>query len=382
MGEKKSIKSIKLHLMTRIEVNINPDILKWAREEAGFDAAEIAVKVKMPVDRYKNWEKKGLNIPLGKLQSLAGQYKRQLAVFFLPKVPDKINKPKDFRNLSAKQSKLSKEVLMVMRDVTYFRQTALELQGETYWKNQYNWLKDVENIKQDNNALANWLREKLNISIDDQLKWKSDNEAFRTWRQAVENQLGILIFQFSMPLNEVHGFCFTDNLPYAIVVNSKHHYTSRLFTIFHELAHIIRHHSGICIVDNVDEKQHEEFSCNSFAGNFLVPQNNLIVTDNLSEIQTYANKLRISREVYLRRLKDENKISSLKFFALLDKIKATYKTETKKAGFPVKPEVISRASRGETFFNLVIDALNQNKLSYTQASTMLDLKISKILNEA
>lgn len=368
--------------MTRIEVNINPDILKWAREEAGFDPAEIAKKVSTPLDRYKNWEKKGLNIPLGKLQSLAGQYKRQLAVFFLPEVPAKINKPKDFRNLAPKQSRLSKDVLMVMRDVTYFRQTALELQGEAYWKNRYGWLKEVENIKQDNNALAIWLREKLNISIDEQLKWKSDNEAFRTWRQAVENQLGILIFQFSMPLNEVQGFCFTDNLPYSIVVNSKHHYTSRLFTIFHELAHIIRHHSGICIVDNVNEKQQEEFSCNSFAGNFLVPQDNLIVTDNLSEIQTYANKFRVSREVYLRRMKDENKINSLKFYALLDKIKASYKKETKKGGFAVKPEVLSRASRGETFFNIVIDALNQNRLSYTQASTMLDLKISKILNEA
>ena len=81
-------------------------------------------------------------------------------------------------------------------------------------------------------------------------------------------------------------------------------------------------------------------------------------------------------------MKDENQINPLKFYSLLEKLKATYKTETKKAGFAVKPEVLSRASRGDTFFNLVIDALNQNRLSYTQASTMLDLKISKILNEA
>ena len=368
--------------MTRIEVNINPEILKWAREEAGFDPSEIADKVNVSKERYKIWEKQGQNIPLGKLKTIAGQYKRQIAVFFLPDVPAKINKPKDFRNLTPIQSKLSKEVLTVIRDVTYYRQTALELQGENYWKGRYSWLKEIESIKQDNNALANWLREKLNISIDDQLRLKSENEAFRNWRQAVENQLGILIFQFSMPLNEVQGFCFTDSFPYAIVVNSKHYYTSRLFTIFHEVAHIVRHHSGICIVDNVNEKQQEEFSCNSFAGKFLVPQNNLATTENLSEIQTYANKLKVSREVYLRRLKEENEITSIKFFALLDKIKAAYKPKIKKGGFAVKPEILSRASRGETFFNLILEALNQNRLSYTQASTMLDLKISKILNEA
>ena len=368
--------------MSRIEVNINPGVLRWAREEAGFDPSEIADKVNISIDRYNVWEKKGQSIPLGKLKTIAGQYKHQLAVFFLPDIPEKIKKPKDFRNLSPAQSKLSKDVLTVIRDVTYFRQTALELQGEKNWKERNNWLSEVENIKQDKNKLASWLREKLNISIDEQLSWKSDNEAYRKWRQAVENQLGILIFQFSMPLKEVQGFYFTDNFPYTIVVNSKHHYNSRLFTIFHELAHIIRHHSGICLVDNVNEQQQEEYSCNSFAGNFLIPENNLIPTESLSEIQTYANKLKVSREVYLRRLKEENHISSAKFFVLLGKLKASYKPDSKKTGFAVKPEVKSRTSRGETFFNLVFDALNQNRLSYTQVSTMHDIRISKVLNEA
>ena len=368
--------------MQRIEVNINPNVLKWAREEAGFSPAEIADKVCVTADRYKIWEKRGQNIPLGKLKSLSEYYKRQLAVFFLKDTPDKIIKPKDFRNLTADQSKLSKEVLMVIRDVTYFRQTALELKGEEYWKSRYGWMGEIENIKKNNGVLTEWLRGRLNISIDNQLKWRSASEAFRNWRQAMENQLGILVFQFSMPLKEVQGFCFTDHFPYAIVVNSKHPYTSRLFTLFHELAHIIRHHSGICLVDDVSEKQHEEFSCNSFAGNFLVPQNNLTKTESLTEIQTYATRLKVSREVYLRRLKEENKITSPKFFALLEKLKTTYKTPDKKSAFAVKPEILSRASRGETFFNIVLTALNQSQLSYTQASTMLDLKIDKILNEA
>ncbi|MBI1781605.1 MAG: ImmA/IrrE family metallo-endopeptidase [Sphingobacteriales bacterium] len=368
--------------MSRIDVNINPGILKWAREEAGFDLSEIADKVNIAVDVYKLWEKKGKNIPLGKLKTIASQYKRQLAVFFLPDIPEKIKKPKDYRNLEPTKSKLSKDVLIVMRDVSYFRQTALELQGETYWKIRYNWLNEIDKIKTDNNELSKWLREKLNISIEEQLSWKSDNEAYRHWRSAVENQLGILVFQFSMPLNEVQGFCFTESLPYSIVVNSKHSYHGRIFTIFHEIAHLVRHHSGICLIDNVNEKQQEEYSCNSFAGKFLIPNASLIPTEDLEEIQTYANKLRISREVYLRRLKEEKQIPHEKFFILLKKIQATYKPVNRKGGFRIKQEVLSRASRGDTFYNMVLDALNQNRISYTQASTMLDLKISKVLNEA
>lgn len=371
--------------MTRFNVNINPEVLKWAREEAGFDVAEIADKVDISVDEYKFWEKQGENIPFGKLKTIAGQYKRQIAVFFLPQAPQKITKPIDFRNLKPSERKLSKDVLMVMRDVTYFRQTALELQGEKYWKSRYDWLKEIENIKQDNDVLKDWLREKLNISIDDQLSWKYDSQAYKSWRQSVEDRLGILIFQFPMPLSEVQGFCYIDEFPYAIVVNSRHSYTSRLFTIFHELGHIIRHHSGMCLVDdalidNVNEKQREEFNCNSFAGNFLIPENYLITTEDLSEIQTYANQFRVSREVYLRQLKEKKKINSTKFFVLLSEIKSTYKHSTKSSGFAL-PEVKSRASRGETFFNLILDSLNQNRLSYTQASSLLDLRISKILNE-
>jgi Zn-dependent peptidase ImmA (M78 family) len=367
--------------MAQFKVNINPQVLKWAREEAGFDMAEIAVKINISIDEYKIWEKQGENIPFGKLKTIAGQYKRQLAVFFLPQVPEKISKPIDFRNLKPSQKKLSRDVLMVMRDVTYFRETALELQGEKYWRSRYDWLKEIESIKQDNDALAVWLREKLNISIDKQLSWKYDSQAYKSWRQAVENQLGILIFQFSMPLDEIQGFCYTDEFPYAIVVNSRHSYTSRLFTIFHELGHIVRHHSGMCLVDEVNENQREEFNCNSFAGNFLVPENYLNATENLSEILTYANQFRVSREVYLRQLKEKKKLNPTKFFVLLNEIKSTYKPLAKSSGF-VLPEVKSRASRGETFFNLVLDSLNQNRLSYTQASTLLDLRIGKVLNEA
>lgn len=367
--------------MARFNVNVNPKVLKWAREEAGFDLSEIAERVDISVDEYKVWETEGENIPFGKLKFLAGQYKRQLAVFFLPEVPEKISKPVDFRNFVSRQKKLSRNVLMVMRDVTYFRQTALELQGEKYWKSHYNWLGEIENFKQDNNALADWLREKLNIDIEEQLSWKYDSKAYKSWRQAVEDKLGILIFQFSMPLDEIQGFCYTDEFPYAIVVNSKHSYTSRLFTIFHELGHIVRHHSGMCLIDDVNEKQPEEFSCNSFAGNFLIPENYLVATENLAEIQTYATQFRVSREVYLRQLKEKNKINPTKFFVLLNEIKSTYKQPAKSSGFAL-PEVKSRASRGETFFNLVLDSLNQNRLSYTQASALLDLRINKVLNEA
>jgi Zn-dependent peptidase ImmA (M78 family) len=366
--------------MSNVEININPQVLRWAREEAGFDLIEIANKVDIATERYKLWEKEGKNIPLGKLKIIANSYKRQLAVFLLPTVPNKIAKPKDFRNLSPYESKFSKKILDVIRDVTYFIETASELQGETYWRGRYEWLEMIKGEINDHSSFNDMLRELLDIRIEDQLNWQTEAEAYRKWRLAVEDRLGILVFQFSMPMDEVHGFCITDKLPYAIVTNSNHSYTGRIFTIFHEIAHIIHLQSGICLYEKATEKQKEEWECNVFASKFLAPDGLIERTDDLKLIAHYASKLKVSREVYLRRLKEEKKISDLNFFNLLGQIKSTYKKEKKTRGF-VKPVIKSRAIRGETFFNMVLEAVYHNQISCTKASNALDLNISSLLHE-
>jgi Zn-dependent peptidase ImmA (M78 family)/transcriptional regulator with XRE-family HTH domain len=368
--------------MANIELNINPEILQWARVEAGYDIPEIANKLSISFDRYNNWEKEGKNVPLGKLKHLADCFKRQLAVFFLPYVPESISKPNDYRILKPAESKLSKEVLMVLRDVTYFCEISRDIKGDAYWNERYNWLAEIDRNKQDLSGLAGWLREKLNINIESQLSWGSIYEAYRIWRQSVESQLGVLVLQFPMPLKEIQGFCLTKTYPYAIVINSRLPYSNRIFTLFHELAHLINHHSGICLIENITQKQTEEWACNSFAGNFLIPDTAIITTNELQYIQLYANKMKVSREAYLRRLKENNSIPDDQFFHLLEQIKKTYPKEKAKKEIRIKREVISRASRGETFYNLILDAVNQNKISYTEASGMLGLKINRVLNEA
>jgi len=365
--------------MARINVNINPSVLLWARQEAGYNIDEVAEKLSVNSDRYKVWEKEGKDIPFGKLQNLATYYKRQIAVFFLPEVPAKIKKPKDYRNLSPADSSLSKEILLTLRRSAHLQRIANELEGENYWNKKISWLKDIESVNNEADTI-NLLRKLLDIDIDQQLKWKSDSEAYRHWRTSVEDKLGILVFQFSMPMEELQGFCMADSLPYIIVTNSNHSYTGRIFTIFHELAHILRHQSGMCLVERVEQNQKEEWACNTFAGSFLAPLNTIIPADDLKEIGTYSRKLKVSREVYLRRLKEEGLLPDVKFYALLDEIKATYKKKEKSKGF-VLPEVKSRASRGETFYNIVFEALGTNRINYTDAAHALGLRVNRLINE-
>ncbi len=372
--------------MAHIKVDINPDILRWAREEAGYTIDEITSKL-APLKKYASWETDGRDVPLGKLKKIANSYKRQVAVFLLPEVPEKISRPKDYRNLSPAKSKLSKEVLLVLRRSARLQHLALELQGESYWKSRYEWLNELGSFREPgktkNEEVTSWLRKKVGITIEDQLQWKSaGNEVYKKWRLALEEKLGLLVFQFPMPMKELQGFCLTDSVPYVIVTNSNHSYFGRVFTLCHELAHIMRHQSGMCVIDFTNTiQEQEERECNRFAADFLVPKNTLVPTDNLEKIKERSKKLGVSREVYLRRLSDEGYLSKETFFQLLDQIKATYDEGKKRRGGYATPKIKSKASRGETFFNMVLDAVNSNRISYSEASHALDLRVSRLVNE-
>ena len=74
-------------------------------------------------------------------------------------------------------------------------------------------------------------------------------------------------------------------------------------------------------------------------------------------------------------------ISDVVFFNLLKKIKDGYSNIKKSGGGAVPPEKISRASRGDTFYGMVLEAVDSNRISYTEASSTLGLSVKRILNE-
>lgn len=364
-----------------IKIQVNPQVLQWAREEAGYKQPEdIAIKLHIPAERYSNWETTGKEIPLGMLKSIANYYKRQLAVFLLPAPPPKLKKPKDFRNLAVSQAGLSPDTLLAMRRAHKYLELAREILGEQYWTNQYGWQKEIEGFlkkgtKVFDEKITEWLRGKLKITIDQQQKFSGYDDAFKKWRNSIERELGIFVFQFSMPEKELDGFCYAgDKPPYAIIINSDTFKPRRIFTLFHELAHIFKHQSGICLPDIASEKQDIEFECNDFAGKFLIPGTNVYPIENIQDLGEAARRFKVSREVYLRRNFEREFINKKDFFGILKDLKEQPPPPKKeKKSIPIKQTVKSKASRGEKFYNLILDAVYNNKIDYTTASDALGM---------
>lgn len=353
-----------------MNVKVNPKVLEWARCEAGYTIDEIANYLDIKPERYSKWEATGTDIPLGKLKQITNQYKRQLAVFFLSKTPPDIKKPSDYRNFRLSKSELSKETLLAIRRVRKYLNISMTLKGQDYWESKYTWLKEIQSTEQ--------LRSRLGISVADQQNFKYTSTTLKAWRNSLETNLGILVFQFKMPFEEVQAFCVSDTHPFGIVLNSLHSETGRIFSLFHELAHLTKEQSGLCYPDKLDADQTLEFTCNKFAGKFLVPDNVVPVATTLRELKYHANKLNVSSEVVLRRNLERSYISKKKFFELLSELRRLPKP--RKGGGPATMFEKAQASRGQLFFNMVIQAVHANKLDFNTASDALGLKHNYLMN--
>jgi Zn-dependent peptidase ImmA (M78 family) len=352
-----------------LNVKINPELLKWARREAGFTIQEIADQVGVEPERFANWEVTGADMPWGKLKEVSKRFKRQLAVFFLPEAPPETKKPSDFRNARLSTSDLSKETLLAIRRARKYLKISASVMGEGYWLSRYNWLKDLRTTSQ--------FRSALGITLSDQESFKYPSEAFKAWRNSLETNLGISVFQFSLPLDEIQAFCISDSVPFGIVLNSKHSYNGRIFSLFHELAHISKSQSGMCFPEQLDKNQSEELVCNKFAGKFLVPDSSVPHANTLSKLTYYANRLKVSREVILRRSLDRSYVTKAEFFDLLEEIRQLPLPRGR--GGPLTPVERAQSSRGLLFFNLVLGAAQSNRIDFNTASDALGLKLNYLM---
>lgn len=369
------------------ELKINPKVLKWAREEIGYSKAEIANRVHINQAQYDILENSGTGLSLDQLIALSKVCNRQIACFFLPDVPPRTKKPTDYRNLEPLQSRLTEKTLLAIRRTVKFQDFLLQLHGLDYFKDKYSWLAEYQN-KFSNSALNteesyDRIRNLLHYPIHDQLTGKMTSEAsYARWRNSVEHYLGIHVFQFSMSTSEVQGFSYSDSFPYCISINNAYSATSRTFTLFHELSHILKSQSGLCKPNDTVIRQKDnsiEYDCNDFAAGILVPSAEVQRANDKDTIFNYATKFKISSEVYLRRLYSLDYISQTEFFSLLDQIRKSVLPSS--PHYSKSPVNRSMNSRGMALFNSTVDAMNQRRISYTQASDVLGLKINHIVGD-
>ena len=285
---------------------INPNIVKWARERSGYTTEAIATALNKDVSIVNDWESGERALTYVQLEQVADKYKRPIAIFFFPEPPEEENIGENPTLRSSDNDRLDPRIHILLRQA-YARQISLMELNLGANPSEKKIFRDLQTrLATDSpTALAQQTRVYLNISINKQTKWSSASEALDNWKDSVEEN-GIFVFKDAFKDDSVDGFCLVhDEFP-VIYLNNSRRSVRQIFSLFHELGHLLLGENGITRRTNPISGNIEAF-CNQFASECLVPLDDLETQLNFSEyddntIEVLAARYKVSRPVILLKL--------------------------------------------------------------------------------
>jgi len=372
-------------------VSVEPAVLIWARESIGMSIDEVAKRIKeVTIKAVKEWEKKdGIVKPtFAQIEKLSKIYKRPLSAFLLPAPPKEPPFPKDFRKRpSAEKQSLNPKTYLAIRKARRFQYSAIELIKELGEESKK--LSIKANISDNPEMLAEKVRIQFGIKEFPRSTSFTKEAALEEWIKILENN-GILVFQISITKNkEIGGFSLIDEDVPVIVLRRSDETLAKIFTLFHELAHLLLREGGICDLEESD-MTHEKF-CNRFAGAFLVPKDKLlnhpVVKANTGKkewpesfLKDIAWDFKVSQEVILRRLWILDLTTKEYYLKKHKEWKSKYKEPFGRKDKKTEIKICIQ-ERGEKYTSMVFDAYERKMIDEMRAADYLGVtsdKISKV----
>lgn len=357
---------------------VTPAVIAWARERAGFSMEEAA-KYFRKIDA---WESGAAAPSYPQLEQMAEKFKCPVAVFFFPAPPEIPVVEKSFRTIDPKDlAELPRIVRILLRRAQAMQLNLSELNDGRNPAERFI-TRDLQfGVDTPVRAIASALREYLGVSIEEQMKWQGTDAAMEQWREAFA-RVGVYVFKDAFHAEKYFGFCLYDGQFPIIYVNNSSTKSRQIFTLFHELGHLLFHTSGIDIggggagsPPSKDAKK-IEIICNSLAGEFLVPDDALskalgkMVPDR-EAAATLADRFNVSREVIYRRFLDRGMISKDEYSNAAD---FWLKQIKKPPGGSGNYYNTLFSYLGDDYINLAFRRYYQNRFDDVQLSEYLNIK--------
>ena len=190
---------------------------------------------------------------------------------------------------------------------------------------------------------------------------------------------------------------YMENLP-IIAINSKDFDKAKTFSLFHELAHIIRRSSSLCLIEE-ETSNDEEIECDKLAAEILMPFD-LFRFEAVKIIESYrewnkntltklADKFGVSIIATFRRLKDVGLISEETYYSKIKELKREFeeiedllKSKKEKEDFKIPYHVRFVNKHGILVPKTIIKAYGKGKIAYSEIGKIFNVKtmhINKII---
>lgn len=248
---------------------------------------------------------------------IVGKVAKELSLpkfaFFMAEVPDIAGALPDFRSDNPTIKKKSRQTVEAIQFAEGIQRAALAAKAQGARTLPRFTATSSTGIE----AFALTARRFVGITADDQLSARDAKAFYTVCRKKIEDA-GIYVLHASFPAKDGSGFCLYHHDHPIIVINTKQQTRGRrLFTLIHELAHVLMGESGIS--DPFVNKNSVEKRCNRFAAAFLMPKawlkrllaNVPLVDDpDMDDVARYARRLKMSQEATVLRLEQLGMVAS------------------------------------------------------------------------
>lgn len=359
----------------KILAEVEPSLLIWARKRLKAPIEIVAEKTHISANSIERYESGDDSPSFEQLRRLAHFYRFNISVFFLPEPPFKLEEiTTRFRRLSGDgliefSVLLKRELLSLLMK----RESFIELKASLGEETKYPTLLATDTPEK--------VREKIGFKLDEQLKWNDPRIAFNNLRTIFESA-GILVYQVKgFKIAEMRACAFSDNNYPIIVLNRADSYNGRIFSLAHELYHIIKKDDDLFLENSIVFKnaKHElnEIEANKFAAEFLVPSDKLSsclrsfnFPDYKRIIESLSKRFCVSKEVIARLLLERKDITS----SIYDEYKFDVKHIKVKEGRGPMPHIDSISLLGGPFARVVLSSLHSNVIDKGVACDLLNIK--------
>ncbi len=363
-------------------LTISAAILKWARETRyANNTAEAANKLKITEEILKEWETNDPTITTVQLKRISRVYKRHVSVILLRTPPTSLEPPK-FRTLPDLGAvELDIQTLWAIRQAQEVQNLSIYLK-----ENQPNeFIQELQKYRDNVQKLADKVVELLGITEETRTKGRNSYEQLNIWKNLF-GSVGVLVLEHRFPLKDMRAFSIFDEVAPAIVLNSKDSDSARVFSIYHELGHLVLGQSEVDEDFNLNSggnTQVEAF-CNAFAASILVPDDllaTMVVGATAFDddyVKALALDLRVSTSVVWRKLYDNKLIQRNQFNVSRGKL-SNFENfvvgKKKKTGGSRNTHLYVQIKRKSSLFiNEVFEAYNQRKITHFEVLDYIGIK--------
>ena len=363
-------------------VQVKPEMLRWARVRAGLSVD--ALEAKFP--RIMEWESGDQQPTFRQLENLAKATHLPFGYFFLQEPLQEEYPIEHFRTVDDREpKKLSVDLLdtiyLMQRRQAWMREHLVDL-GHT----RLDFVTSAGE-KEGAAAVAAKMRNALGISSEWAQQHDTWEEAFRALREYME-AAGIFVVVNGVVENntrrvlrveDFRGFVLVDEYAPFIFVNNTDSKSAQMFTLAHELAHVLYGHSASFDLKGGEPAPHaSEQNCNRAAAEFLVPEKWLRqfwpeAKESRDPYQTIARKCKVSTMVAARRLLDARLIEKEDFFDFYAKLMDFEREKKISSGGGGNFYNNQNLRVGKRFGAAVVRAVRSDQLTYTEAYRLTGL---------